>query len=80
LLPAKLPKLIDYRSQRDFVRKVLAREVDLRAKGTDFVPKDEESAASIEYRNQLNADGSPSEMAAAGYEFTPGTELKRKVA
>jgi rubrerythrin len=80
LLPDKLPKLIDYRSQRDFVRKVLAREVDLRAKGTDFVPRDEESQASRAYRDQLNADGSPSEIAAAGYEFTPGTELKRRVA
>lgn len=80
ILPATLPKLIDYSSQRDFVRKVLAQEVDLRAKGADFVPKAQESKASKEYRDQLNSQGSPSEIAAAGYEWTPGTELKRKVA
>ena len=80
LLPEDLPEPIAYESQRDFVRKVLAQEVDLRAKGTDFVPKAKESQASKDYRDQLNSEGSPSETASAGYQWMPGTELKRKAA
>lgn len=80
ILPAKLPDPIPYTSQRDFVRKVLKQEVDLRARGTQFVPLDQDSPASIDFRKHLNADGSPSETVAAGYQWAPGTELRRKVA
>jgi hypothetical protein len=66
---------IPFRSQRDYVRQVLASEVDLRALGTQFVPKAHEDQASIDYRRQMNGDGSPSEAVAAGYVWTPGTEL-----
>ncbi|MCS0614929.1 hypothetical protein NX783_19505 [Massilia kyonggiensis] len=66
---------IPFRSQRDYVRQVLAAEVDLRALGTQFVPKAHEDQASIAYRRQMNGDGSPSEAVAAGYVWTPGTEL-----
>lgn len=69
-----------FRSQREFVRKVLHSEVDLRARGADFVPGDQESAASRQYRGQLAADGSPSEAVAAGYVWAPGTELIKKAA
>ncbi|SHG96574.1 hypothetical protein [Massilia sp. CF038] len=69
---------LEFRSQREYVRKVLVNEVDLRADGTAFVPRQNESAASIQYRHQLNADGSPSEAVASGYVWTPGTELSRK--
>ena len=67
-----------FRSQREFVRKVLASEVDLRTNGTQFVPRDQESAQSILYRDMANHDGSPSEAVASGYFWTPGTELRRK--
>jgi rubrerythrin len=80
VLPESLPEPITVASQRDFVRKVLAQEVDLRAKGADFVPKAEESEASKQYRKQLNAEGSPSTNVAAGYKWMPGTELQRKAA
>ncbi len=80
VLPQKLPDPITVASQREFVRKVLAQEVDLRAKGADFVPKAQESQASRAYRDQLNADGSPSDTVAAGYKWMPGTELQRKAA
>jgi hypothetical protein len=66
---------IGFRSHRDWVRKVLANEVDLRALGTQFAPRDQESAATIACRMQLNSDGSPSQAVAAGYVWTPGTEL-----
>jgi hypothetical protein len=77
ILPAKLPDPIDYRSQREFVQGVLAREVDLRARGTDIVPKDElpRNSPSVLAARQLNSEGSPSEMVAAGWIWTPGTEL-----
>jgi hypothetical protein len=75
VLPARLPDPISYESQREFVRATLAREVDLRARGTRFVPLDQESAASQDYRDGLNASGSPTETVAAGYRWRPGTEL-----
>lgn len=80
IFPGDLPEPVQFASQRDFVRRVLAQEVDLRANGTQFVPLSQESPASVQYREQLNADGSPSETVAAGYIWTPGTELNRKVA
>jgi rubrerythrin len=73
-----LPRL-EFTSHRDFVRKVLAEEVDLRARGSQFVAKADESEASLAYREQLNSRGSPSTIAAAGYRWSPGTELARKV-
>jgi rubrerythrin len=69
---------IPLKSQRDFYREVLAREVDLRALGTQVVPKDQESQASLDYRTQLNSDGSPSLAVSAGYIWSPGTELARR--
>ncbi|HZW14586.1 MAG TPA: hypothetical protein VFF81_15545 [Noviherbaspirillum sp.] len=80
LFPDKLPEPITFASQRDFVRQVLKQEVDLRAKGTQFVDKGQDSQASIDYRTHINSDGSPSETVAAGYIWSPGTELNRKVA
>lgn len=80
VLPATLPDPIPFESQRDFVRMVLGREVDLRASGTQFVPREQESRASQDYRNRLNAEGSPSDTVAAGYQWQPGTELARSKA
>jgi len=61
------------------VRETLRKEVDLRSVGTEFVdvsqvPPDNPSNA---YRERVNANGSPSEAVAAGYVWTPGTELVR---
>ncbi|MFP5349392.1 MAG: hypothetical protein ACLGHO_06075 [Gammaproteobacteria bacterium] len=78
ILPNQLPDPIPFASQRDFVRKILKQEVDLRANGTEIGKQD--SQASIAYRNAVNADGSPSETVAVGYQWAPGTELRRKVA
>lgn len=80
ILPDKLPDPFPYESNRDFVRKTLKQEVDLRAKDGEFVSIDQESQATVRYREQVNADGSPSETVAAGYQWAPGTELRRKVA
>ena len=79
ILDGSLPEPINFASQRDFVRQTLANEVDLRARGTQFVPLDQESDASREYRDYLNSQGSPSETIAKGYHWFPGGELARKV-
>jgi len=78
LLPKELPDPIKFESQRDFVRKVLSQELNMRAAGPRFIDmKDEPAQApeSIKYRQQLNKDGSPSDIVAAGYVYRPGTEL-----
>jgi rubrerythrin len=79
VIPAALPEPMPFESQREFVRATLAAEVDLRARGTEIVPLDEDSERSIEYRKYMNAQGSPSEIVAQDYAWRPGTELARKV-
>ncbi len=74
ILPTELPDPIKSASHREFVRKVLATEIPLTAKGTQFVSKDEESRATEDYRAQLNSEGSPSESVVEGW--TPRTEKK----
>lgn len=68
---------LEFRSHRDYVRQVLANEVNLGANGTQFVAREHEGPLSAQYRAQLNADGSPSEIVAAGFAWTPGGELTR---
>jgi hypothetical protein len=77
LLPESLPDPIAFESQRDFVRKTLEAEVNLRARGTDFIDAASEAAdsPSARYRDQLNREGSPSDTVTAGYIWVPGTEL-----
>jgi hypothetical protein len=75
VIPATLPEPIPFESHREFVREVLAREVDLRANGTEIVDLGEEGESSLEYRNHMNSEGSPSETVAQGYAWRPGTEL-----
>jgi hypothetical protein len=71
----KLPEGIRFASQRDFVRKVIAAETDLRKDGTQYVAKDAEPASSVQWRENQNAEGSPSSAVSAGWHWTPGTEL-----
>lgn len=67
ILPEKLPDPLEFKSQREFVRGVLEKELDYRAVGKDFVHNsDEESEASRLYRDQLNSEGVPSEIVTAG--------------
>ena len=80
VLPEQLPEPIPFDTQREFVRQTLANEVDLRADGADFVPKSKEPKRSLDYRKQMNSEGSPTETVAAGYKWAPGSELKLKAA
>jgi rubrerythrin len=77
VLPEQLPEPLPYQSQREFVRSVLIREVDLRARDTEYVAVDQESAATRSYREHVNSNGSPSDSVAAAYHWQPGTELSR---
>jgi hypothetical protein len=80
IVAGPLPEPIAFASQRDFVRQTLANEVDLRADRAQFVPNGE-TAESRAYREAVNREGSPSQAVAAGYIWTPGTELAaRRVA
>ena len=81
ILPATLPEPIEFESHRQFVRETLNNEVDLRAAGTQFINVEDEAdraPLSIQYREQMNSEGSPTEIVAAGYTWTPGTELVEK--
>ncbi len=82
IIPTSLPERIQYMSHRDYVREVLRNEVHLRAVGTQFVPEAlvPPDSPSIAYNRQINSDGSPSQTIAAGYRYTPGTELMKKAA
>jgi hypothetical protein len=75
ILPERLPEPIRYQSHREFVRETLRRELALSAVGPEFVDREQESEATNAYRDYLNSQGSPSETAAAGYVWRPGTEL-----
>lgn len=74
----KLPAFIEFQSQREFVRKVVEAETQLRKRGTEFVDEAQEGRSSLDYRKAINAQGSPSETVAATYSWMPGTELMRE--
>jgi rubrerythrin len=79
IIPETFPDPLAFTSNREFVKQVLSAEVDLRARGTKIVPLEEEGEASPNYREHMNAQGSPSEIVADGYAWRPGTELTLKV-
>jgi len=77
ILPETMPEPLPYDSQRDFVRKVLIEEVNLRSRETEYVGEGEESEQTLAYREHLHSEGIASEAVAAGYRWQPGTELSR---
>ena len=81
LLPATLPDPINFESQREFVRQTLENEVDLRAFGTAIHPGRPGGRAMRRRRaiaRQLNSEGSPSEIIAAGYRGCREPSLSRE--
>jgi hypothetical protein len=77
VVPISLPEPIDYKQHRDFVRQTLKAEVNLRARGKQFISRDQENndSPSIKYRTRINSKGSPSDIVATGYQWKPGSEL-----
>jgi hypothetical protein len=72
-----LPPFIQFDSQRDFIRRVSENEIQLRKRGTEFVDEAQEGKSSLDYRQFINSEGSPSTAVSATYSWTPGTELMR---
>jgi hypothetical protein len=77
IVPVSLPDPIEYRSQREFVRSVLATEVGYTANGPRIGALSD-SVDTLSYRRQLNAHGSPSDAISAGWHWRPGGELTRE--
>jgi hypothetical protein len=77
ILDFNLPQMIEFKSQRKFVQRVLEKEVNLRTNGTEYVKESEENPASIKYRKRMNSGGVPAETVSAGYQWQPGTELNQ---
>lgn len=75
-----LPPTIAFESHRDYLRQVISDEADLRKDGMEFVDKAKEGKTSLEYRRQVNSEGSPSETVSANYRWSAGTELIRAAA
>jgi hypothetical protein len=89
LLPPELPDTpLTFEPNKDYVRAVLAEQIDLRTDGLDYVDVSELTAdhRSIEYRERVNAGGVPSEMVIdmnrdhSGREYRDETEGDHPVA
>lgn len=78
VLAGPLPTMVPFKSQREFVRKVLAAEVNLRSDGSRYVDKADEPQRSLDYCRGLNSDGIAADIVSAGYQWAPGGELMRK--
>ena len=73
----RLPPGIEFKGHREFLKETIAKETSLRKDGTEFVSEEQEGPSSLEYRDTVNADGSPSTAVSETYSWTPGTELAR---
>lgn len=76
ILATKLPRQIEFKSQRGYIREVLAAELGLRANGKEYVKTGEESQETLDYREHMNSQGNASSIVSAGYQWCPGTELR----
>jgi hypothetical protein len=88
ILPPGLPDTpVTFEPNKDYVRQVLAEQVDLRADGLDYVPDDAlpPDHRSRRYREVVNAGGNPSELVidenrrSNGDEFRDETEGEHPV-
>ena len=89
ILPAAMPDTpVTFEPNKDYVREILATQIDLRTDGLDYVPDADLPAhhRSRRYRDIVNAGGVPSEMviddnrAHNGHEFRDETEGEHPVA
>jgi hypothetical protein len=64
ILPPVLPLGVKFQSNKDYVRRVLAEQVDLRTDGPDYVAVGELPADHryFDYQKRVNAGGAPSEQ------------------
>jgi hypothetical protein len=87
ILPPELPLGVKFQSNKEYVRQVLAEQIDLRADGADYVPLDTLPPGHryFEYQKMVNAGGNPTEQvieqnrAAQGREYRLQTEGEHPV-
>jgi hypothetical protein len=87
IVPPSLPDTpVTFEPNKDYVRQVLAEQIDLRKNGPEYVPLAEMSPLSQEYNDAVNAGGTPSEQVIemnrekSGHEFRDETEGPHPVA
>jgi hypothetical protein len=78
ILPPELPKGVKFQSNKEYLRRVLAEQIDLRADGPDYVALDTLPAdhRSFAYRKVVNAGGNPSEQVIEMNRETQGREYR----
>jgi hypothetical protein len=88
LLPPSLPDTpVTFETNKDYVREILASQIDLASDGADYVAADDlpDDHRSRRYRDRINAGGAPSEdviglnRQANGDEFRDETEGEHPV-
>ena len=88
LLPPELPEVpVTFEANKDYVRSVLAAQVDLRSDGPEYVPAGAlpSDHRSVAYQATVNAGGAPSEqvvaenVAASGRDYRDQTEGEHPV-
>ena len=80
ILPPALPTPVTFEQNVDYVREVLATQVDLRADGVDFVDAADEPATSRTYRERVNEGGVPSEQVVEENRAANGREYRDELA
>lgn len=79
ILPAELPEPVRFHENKQFVRDVLASQIDLRTQGTQFVPLDQlpEDALYFAYQQQVNGGGFvPSEQVIEEHVSAQGSDYR----
>ena len=76
ILGGPLPKMVEFKSQRDFVRRAGRRGQPAHCR--PGLCGQGQGAAVLAYRNHLASEGLASDIVSAGYQWAPGGELMRK--
>jgi hypothetical protein len=79
ILPAEAPKPTLFQENKDYVRQVLANQVDLRAIGAQFIPLDQmpEDSKYFEYQDVVNSGGfAPSEQVIKDHIAAHGSDYR----
>lgn len=61
LLPASLPPIFKFQSNIDYVRDIIATQLDMTTDGTNFVPLDKMPERYVKFQGKVNSKGCPSE-------------------
>jgi len=79
ILPKALPEPLQFQSNKEYVRQVLANQVDLRTVGASFVPLDQlpKDGLYVQYQQVVNGGGFvPSERVIEEYRQQKGSEYR----